>query len=285
MATRWGGRAPRRTEDSVSGVRHRRGRAGDQRTAGRSPRGAVVRAVRRGDGHARRRRGVIPRVDQRRTGSVQPGSSGSVGRWPGAAGGHLAVDRRPVRAAILAARAGKIFGLVLIAGGVARVLFVLGLSGLWWQLLGWFLVQEAAAEEQRARLGRQVRRGDRGRRDVPATGRRRSADPGVTVHRPDGPGSPVLHVSAGRCRRPAHRAGDAQSDPRRCPRDTPGTPAGRHRLSPEEPLVDLLPRLGGCADGRAVVLDGDRPTRRPGLSAHVLCPPPATAVLRAALAV
>jgi Zn-dependent protease len=50
-----------------------------------------------------------------------------------------------VRAAIVAARAGKVFGFVLIAGGVVLVLLPgNGVTGLWWVLLGWFLVQAAA---------------------------------------------------------------------------------------------------------------------------------------------
>src|SRR6266545_3240828 len=61
------------------------------------------------------------------------------------------------KASVVAARAGRIFGFVLIAAGVYQVLMLGGgLSGLWWVLLGWFLVQAATAEEERARLGHQL---------------------------------------------------------------------------------------------------------------------------------
>src|SRR6266542_3657892 len=104
------------------------------------------------------------------------------------------------KASVVAARAGRIFGFVLIAAGVYQVLMLGGgLSGLWWVLLGWFLVQAATAEEERARLGHQLH------------------------------GVRVADIA--------------------CPPDQ--VPVAR----PEEPLVELLSRLGGCADGRAVVVD------------------------------
>src|SRR5690606_33967379 len=42
-------------------------------------------------------------------------------------------------------------------------------------------------------------------------------------------------------------------------RDIACPPADVPRARPDEPLTDLLPRMSGCADGRAAVLDsGDR---------------------------
>src|SRR6266540_6005079 len=70
----------------------------------------------------------------------------AVWRWTG--------DR--TKASVVAARAGRIFGFVLIAAGVAQILLLGGFGGWWWLLLGWFIVQAATAEEARARIGRQL---------------------------------------------------------------------------------------------------------------------------------
>jgi len=178
----------------------------------------------------------------------------AVWRWTG--------DR--VRAAVAAARAGRVFGLFLIVAGVCQVLLLrAGLGGLWWVLLGWFMVQAAAAEEQRAKLGRQLH----GVRvaDV-MTPQPVTADPEIPVARfidevalrhrfstyplVDGEGRLTGLVTLNRIRavppqhRPVRRLADIA-----CPPD--GVPVAR----PHEPLIDLLPRLGGCADGRAVVVD------------------------------
>jgi Zn-dependent protease/CBS domain-containing protein len=169
-----------------------------------------------------------------------------------------------VRAAIVAARAGKVFGFVLIAGGVILVLLPgNGLTGLWWVLLGWFLVQAAAAEEQRARLGRQLHGVTVA--DV-MTPRPVVADPEMSVARfvdqlalthpfstyplVDVDGRLTGLVTLNRVRavapelRPVRRLADIACPPHEVP-----------TAHPDEPLVDLLPRLRGCADGRAVVLD------------------------------
>ena len=53
-------------------------------------------------------------------------------------------------ATVLAAQAGRIFGLSLIALGL--LLAIGGISGgLWWMLLGLFIVTMASAEERHAR--------------------------------------------------------------------------------------------------------------------------------------
>ncbi len=168
------------------------------------------------------------------------------------------------KASVVAARAGRIFGFVLIAAGVYQVLMLGGgLSGLWWVLLGWFLVQAATAEEERARLGHQLH----GVRVADAmSGPPITAEPNETVsdfidtvvlrHRHstyplvDTAGRLTGLVTLNRIRgvppedRPARRLADIA-----CPPDQ--VPVAR----PEEPLVELLSRLGGCADGRAVVVD------------------------------
>ena len=55
-------------------------------------------------------------------------------------------------AAINAARAGRIFGFIMIALGVVQVVTGRGLDGVWLALIGWFVVSAATAEEQQARL-------------------------------------------------------------------------------------------------------------------------------------
>jgi Zn-dependent protease/CBS domain-containing protein len=179
----------------------------------------------------------------------------AVWRWTGDA----------ARAAIVAARAGRIFGFVLIAAGVSQALIpAAGLNGLWWVLLGFFLVQAAAAEEQRARLGRTLRGVTVA--DV-MSARPVVADPAmslaqfidqVALARPfstyplvDRDGRLTGLVTLNRIRavplgqRAIRRLADVACPPQQVP-----------VARPDEPLVDLLPRLHGCADGRAVVVDG-----------------------------
>jgi Zn-dependent protease/predicted transcriptional regulator len=54
-------------------------------------------------------------------------------------------------ASLAAARAGRGLGLLLIAAGLAQVLFTGQLRGLWLALVGWFLISAATAEEGAAR--------------------------------------------------------------------------------------------------------------------------------------
>jgi Zn-dependent protease/predicted transcriptional regulator len=56
------------------------------------------------------------------------------------------------RAAVWSAWAGRGFGFLLIAGGTVQVAFR-GINGLWWVLLGLFIVNVASAEQRRARVG------------------------------------------------------------------------------------------------------------------------------------
>jgi Zn-dependent protease/CBS domain-containing protein len=169
----------------------------------------------------------------------------------------------PVRSAVVAARAGRIFGFVLIGLGLIQALLRADFSGLWWVLIGWFLVHAAAAEEQRATLGRAlhgVRVSDVMTAD-PVT-----ADPERTIAafvnqvaltRPFstyplvGPtGRLTGLVTLNRIRRvppddrPVRRLVDIACPPEQVP-----------VARPDEPLIEVLPRLGGCADGRLVVVD------------------------------
>jgi Zn-dependent protease len=170
-----------------------------------------------------------------------------------------------VRAAVAAARAGRVFGFVLIALGFVQLVTGLGFQGLWLALIGLFLVNAASAEEQQTRVGSALH-GVRVR-DVmtpwPVT-----AEPGETVagliervvmrHRlstyplVDARGTPTGLVTLNRIRgvpqdeRERTRLGDIA-----CPRREVPT------AHPDEPLTDLLPRMHGCADGRALVVDDE----------------------------
>jgi hypothetical protein len=56
-------------------------------------------------------------------------------------------------AAITAARAGRVLGLLLIFFGLWQFLAGATIGALWLALIGWFLLGAAAAEEQPVRLG------------------------------------------------------------------------------------------------------------------------------------
>ncbi|MEV4086341.1 site-2 protease family protein [Nonomuraea fuscirosea] len=167
------------------------------------------------------------------------------------------------RAAIAAARAGRVFGYVLIALGFLQVVTGSGFEGLWLALIGLFLVNAASAEEQHARLGTAlygVRVGD------VMSGPPVAAHPDETVSSliegvvmrqrlstyplVDENGAFVGLVTLNRIRRvPPDRRPDTLLRDIACPpREVP-------QAAPEEALTDLLDRMGGCTDGRAVVLD------------------------------
>ncbi|KAB8191488.1 CBS domain-containing protein [Nonomuraea phyllanthi] len=169
------------------------------------------------------------------------------------------------RAAIAAARAGRWFGYALIALGFLQVVTGRGFDGLWLALIGLFLVNAAAAEEQQTRLGTAlhgIRVADAMSRD-PVT-----ASPDETVaqlvervvmrHRlstyplvdQEGAFRGLVTLNRVRHVEPERRDRLRLADIACPPQDVP-------TARPEEPLTDLLPRMQGCADGRAVVLDAD----------------------------
>jgi Zn-dependent protease len=168
-----------------------------------------------------------------------------------------------VKSAVVASRIGRIFGLTLIIVGLGQVVLRGWLGGLWWALIGWFLVQAATAEEHRAVLGRRlhgVRVSELMTPDpVTASPDENVADfveRSVLRHRfstyplVDADGRLAGLVTLNRIRavpaeaRATRRLGDVA-----CPADQ--VPSTRM----DEPVVELLPRLAGCADGRAVVVD------------------------------
>ncbi|MFI7125704.1 site-2 protease family protein [Nonomuraea sp. NPDC050153] len=167
------------------------------------------------------------------------------------------------RAAIAAALAGRWFGYVLIAVGFLQVVVGRGFDGLWLALIGLFLVNAASAEEQQTRLGTALH----GVRVADAmSGHPVVAAPDETVsglidrvvmrHRlstyplvaPDGTFAGLVTLNRIRRVEPDLRATTRLADIA-CPPDE--VPQAR----PEEPLTDLLARMEGAADGRAVVLD------------------------------
>jgi Zn-dependent protease/predicted transcriptional regulator len=56
------------------------------------------------------------------------------------------------RAAVVAARSGRTFGMLLVALGLAEIILVPGFGGLWFMLIGWFIMAAAGAEEQHAQV-------------------------------------------------------------------------------------------------------------------------------------
>jgi CBS domain-containing protein len=168
-----------------------------------------------------------------------------------------------VKAAVTAARAGRVFGYGLIALGFIQVVSGEGLSGLWLVLIGLFLVNAATAEEQQTRLAEVLH--DVRVRDVmsrnPVT-----ADPDEPLDRfiaerlltrrhstyplVDDAGRLTGLVTLNRIR---------ETPPDRRPTTTLADIACRPEdlaiAAPDEPLLGLLPRLGQCSDGRAVVVD------------------------------
>jgi Zn-dependent protease/CBS domain-containing protein len=62
-----------------------------------------------------------------------------------------------VSAAVSAARAGRTFGFSLVGLGLVSLLVLPGLGGLWFVLIGWFIANAAAAEEQHAVAGESLR--------------------------------------------------------------------------------------------------------------------------------
>lgn len=168
-----------------------------------------------------------------------------------------------VRAAVAAARAGRVFGYVLVALGIAQVVAGEGFGGLWLALIGVFLVNAAMAEEQQSRVS-QTLHGIRVA-DVMSPGPV-TADPHETLDRfvaetawqgrhsayplVDEAGRISGLVTLNRVRGvPADRRANVTLAEVACrPEELPLT-------STDEQLVDLLPRMAPCSDGRAVVVD------------------------------
>ncbi|WP_433343950.1 site-2 protease family protein [Micromonospora sp. CA-111912] len=169
------------------------------------------------------------------------------------------------RASVVAARAGRILGVLLIGLGLWQFLRGVGFGGLWLALIGWFLIGAAGMEERQARTGSALR----GMRvaDV-MTPQPQTASAEMTVadfvdhylfaYRHSAlplteDGRPVGLVTLDRVRGvPADRRAATTLAEVACRADQ------LVLASPDEQLTDLLPRLSECADGRALVVTEQR---------------------------
>ena len=167
------------------------------------------------------------------------------------------------RAAVSAARAGRFVGFALIALGVLQVVTGSGLNGIWLALIGWFVVSAATAEEQQARLGAQLGGVTVGQVMTPGPtvldGNLTVAEfvaqlalthPFSTYPIVDPQGRLTGLVTLNRVRAvPAELRATTRL------REIACTPTEVPIARPEDPLGELLERMQGCADGRAVVVD------------------------------
>jgi Zn-dependent protease/CBS domain-containing protein len=168
-------------------------------------------------------------------------------------------------AAVAAGRAGEVFGYVLVGLGLLTLLYP-GVGGLWFLVLGWFLINAARTEQAQAVL--QDALGDIRLFSVmtpdPVTAPAEASVAEIlddyvlrTRHSAfplrDATGAPAGLVTLGRLRtvpperRVAVRAADVASPMTEVVTAAPG-----------DRLVDLLPRINASGDGRALVLEGDR---------------------------
>jgi Zn-dependent protease/CBS domain-containing protein len=166
-------------------------------------------------------------------------------------------------ATITASRAGKGFGWFLIGLGLFQFIGAGAAGGLWMALIGWFLTNAAGMEEQHARM--QSALGNVRVADV-MTPNPETVTLDLTIQelleehllRSRWSSYPVLDTDG-------HLAGlITLSQVKQVPRQaqasltvadvacsTDDVPVAR----PGEPLSDLLPRLAGCSDGRALVVE------------------------------
>jgi Zn-dependent protease len=167
------------------------------------------------------------------------------------------------RASITAARAGKVFGFVLVGLGLLEFAAGAGFGGLWFVLIGWFLINAAGAEEQHAGTRRAlggVRVGDvmtAGPTTAPAHisvadfvddylfRYRHSAFPLV-----DHGGRGAGLITLNRVKQvPSHERATTRLEDIACPADEVAV------AGVDDPLVDLLERISRGSDGRALVVE------------------------------
>jgi Zn-dependent protease len=165
-----------------------------------------------------------------------------------------------LKAAAWSARSGQVFGWLLIVAGAYLVLARRQYTWLWFVLLGWFLISAATAEGQQAVLQSRLRMVPvwqimtANPVTVPASASvaeflndylpwsRHSAFPVVAD------GETVGLVTVRRANQvPAGDRGRTTLRDAGCPLSEVA------RATPDEPVADVLPRLHGCAEGRALV--------------------------------
>ncbi|MDP9407848.1 MAG: site-2 protease family protein [Actinomycetota bacterium] len=170
------------------------------------------------------------------------------------------------RAAVGAARAGRLFGFVLVGLGFVQVLSGAGVGGFWLALIGFFIVSAASAEAQQAVVSDALA-GVRVRDvmtpeplsapvDLPVS---RFLDEYVLTHRyssyplttSDGRPAGLVTLSCLRTVAPEKRAWTTVGEVAVPPAEVP-------TAAPDELLVELLGRTEGRTDGRALVVEGGR---------------------------
>jgi CBS domain-containing protein len=177
-----------------------------------------------------------------------------------------AITKDKLKAAMWAARAGQVLGWALIVVGGYLVLALRDYSWLWFVILGWFLTSAATAENQQAVVQSRLRTVavreimTANPVTVPASATvtrflhdllpwlRHSAFPVV-----DDDGQTVGLVTVRRV-----NAVPADERDRTTLRQIASPLAEVARATPDEPVADVLPRLNGGSDGRALVFDGGR---------------------------
>ncbi|WP_067799514.1 site-2 protease family protein [Actinomadura formosensis] len=164
-------------------------------------------------------------------------------------------------AAITAARAGRAFGLILIALGFIQFVVGAGFGGLWLILIGLFVVGAASAEEQQTRVNAAlhgIRVGEVMTPDPVVANANQTVqnliDEVVLTHRfstypliTDGRLAGLVTLNRIRATPPDQRSTLHLFDIACPPEQIP-------TAHPDDPLTDLLPRMADCTDGRAVVL-------------------------------
>ncbi|HEY7605414.1 MAG TPA: site-2 protease family protein [Actinomycetes bacterium] len=168
-----------------------------------------------------------------------------------------------LRSAVAAARMGRLLGALLVGLGFGELVVGAGIGGLWLALLGWFLLSAARAEETSARLRQTLGavRVDQVMTADPVVGPSwltvsafleddalRHRCPAFPLRGVDG--TLVGLVTLARLTTvPARQRPTTRVDSVMCPLAHVPT------ATPEEPLVDLLARLGsGCGGGWALVV-------------------------------
>jgi len=176
------------------------------------------------------------------------------------------ITKDRLKAAMGAARSGQVFGWALIVVGGYLVLDRRDYSWLWFIILGWFLTSAATAENQQAVVQSRLR--------TVAVREIMTADPvtepaSATVTRFQHDLLPWLRHSAfpvvdedgqtvGLATVRRVNAVPADERDRTTLREVACPLAEVARATPDEPVADLLPRLNGCSDGRALVFEGGR---------------------------
>lgn len=171
-----------------------------------------------------------------------------------------------VTAAVSAARAGRVFGWLLIGLGIAEVVVGAGLGGLWVALIGWFITAAARAEEQYAQMtvalaGVKVAHVMSAHPTVaPAnTTVQRLLDEYVFPNRystfplVDEFGAPEGLVTLNRVKALPPDRRDTT------PVSEVATPASEvPQVAPDAPMADVVVEMSNSTDGRALVVSGGR---------------------------